>query len=45
MSSNRNYSQLTIKKLFGFAGGRCSMCRTKITLNATKKDEAAQLVK
>ncbi|MDD6775907.1 MAG: HNH endonuclease signature motif containing protein [Methanobacteriaceae archaeon] len=43
MSSNRNYSQLTIKKLFGFAGGRCSMCRTKITLNATKKDEAAQI--
>ena len=43
MASNRNYSQLTIKKLFGFAGGHCSMCKTKITLNATENDEAAQI--
>ena len=43
MSSNRNYSQLTIKMLFGFAGARCSMCRTKLTLNATEKDKAAQI--
>lgn len=43
MSSNRNYSQLTIKMLFGFAGARCSMCRTKLKLDATEKDRAAQI--
>lgn len=43
MSSNRNYTQLTIKKLFGFAGGRCSMCKTKIVLDAKENDDAAQI--
>lgn len=43
MSSNRNYPQLTIKILFGSAGGRCSMCKTKVILNATGNDEAAQI--
>lgn len=43
MSSNRNYSPLTIKLLFGFAGGHCSMCKTKIVLNATENDGVAQI--
>lgn len=43
MSSNRNYSPLTIKLLFGSAGGRCSMCKTKIVLNATENDGVAQI--
>lgn len=43
MSSSRSYTQLTIKKLFGAAAGRCSICKTKVVLNATKNDEAAQI--